>query len=482
MNTDNSLEIITKKLLIAYQNNQIEDAKNIAISMTKQFPNYNLSWKILAAIYGQSGDSEKAISFSQNAVKADPKDAEAYSNMSLILFQFRRFDEALKSCEKAIEIRPDYVEAHFNLANVFKALGKLNEAEQSFLTAIKLNPKFLGAHFNLASTFVMLNKLSQAELSYKNAIDIKPDYVEAYSNLGAILVKLDRVDEAEVNFNKAIKLNPKFSEVYFNRGILFEKLKRLDEAELNYKKATELNSNYVEAYSKLGVLLQRLNRPEEAELNYKKAIEINPNYYDAQKNLDILYQEKKLIKIIKNIKKTNSLFTEDPFKSELKVDDNLIKTLYKINSTELDYVDPGYLRYGNGRSSDYKLFNNNHTEIKNISEELSNIMKKAVGSDIFISESFFNIFKTGSGIVKHNHINSFDKNNGLINNKFSLVYYLSVGDQSGNEPGILKLFDPEIEILPTTGMIMIFPAARMHTAVYSGKTDRVMIGVNFYSI
>ena len=53
MNTENSLEINTKKLLMAYQSKQFEEAKSIAITMTKEFPNYNLSWKILAAIYAQ---------------------------------------------------------------------------------------------------------------------------------------------------------------------------------------------------------------------------------------------------------------------------------------------------------------------------------------------------------------------------------------------------------------------------------------------
>jgi len=31
-------------------------------------------------------------------------------------------------------------------------------------------------------------------------------------------------------------------------------------------------------------------------------------------------------------------------------------------------------------------------------------------------------------------------------------------------------------------MITIIPSSRMHSAVYGGKTDRVMIGVNFYSL
>ena len=66
--------------------------------------------------------------------------------------------------------------------------------------------------------------------------------------------------------------------------------------------------------------------------------------------------------------------------------------------------------------------------------------------------------------------------------KYSLVYYLSVGDQTDSEPGILKLNDPVEDILPCDGMIVIIPANREHSAVYNGKTDRIMIGVNFYSI
>ena len=60
--------------------------------------------------------------------------------------------------------------------------------------------------------------------------------------------------------------------------------------------------------------------------------------------------------------------------------------------------------------------------------------------------------------------------------------YLSVGDQNSKEPGILKLYEPNEDIRPCDGMIVIFPAGREHSAVYSGKTDRVMIGVNFYSL
>ena len=70
-------------------------------------------------------------------------------------------------------------------------------------------------------------------------------------------------------------------------------------------------------------------------------------------------------------------------------------------------------------------------------------MQKAVKSEIYIKESFFNILKANSGTHIHNHISAFDRNFGYENQKFSLTYYLSIGDQEATEPGVLKLYDPE---------------------------------------
>ena len=94
------------------------------------------------------------------------------------------------------------------------------------------------------------------------------------------------------------------------------------------------------------------------------------------------------------------------------------------------------------------------------------------------------LLRAGGGLIPHAHLSTLDKIIGLDigKQKYSLVYYLSVGDQDCSEPGILKLYDPEEEILPCDGMIVIFPAGRLHSAVYGGKKDRIIIGVNFYSL
>jgi hypothetical protein len=77
----------------------------------------------------------------------------------------------------------------------------------------------------------------------------------------------------------------------------------------------------------------------------------------------------------------------------------------------------------------------------------------AVKSEVFIYDSFFNILGAGGGSTPHRHLNELDKIIGfnLDKQKYSLVYYLSVGDQDCSEPGILKLYDPVEDILPVEG-------------------------------
>ena len=89
----------------------------------------------------------------------------------------------------------------------------------------------------------------------------------------------------------------------------------------------------------------------------------------------------------------------------------------------------------------------------------------------------------GTRTAKINYrTNSIDDLLNFNRRKLSLVYYVSVGDQNCNDPGILKFYNPDKEILPSQGMIVIFPSDIKHSAYYSGNKDRIIVGVNFYII
>ena len=327
-------------------------------------------------------------------------------------------------------------------------------------------------------------KIKDAYEALSEANKIDPKDFKVLVNLGSILFKLGKFEDAITTFKKVLKINNDNFSAYINLGTVYQKKNDFKNAELNYLKAVKINPNSQIVYNNLANTMKDLNRLDDAEINYKKALEIDPNYKKASDNLNMLLKEKKLLNMLDNDKykkKNTQTLLENPFIKTRKVEQDLVDILYKINSLELNKTEGGPL-FGNGKTTNYQLFDNNYQILNTLKEDLYEIMKEAVNSEIYIAESFFNILREDSGSFPHTHIMPFDKNNNLIKKKFSLVYYVSVGDQKSSNPGIFKLENPIEEILPTDGTIIIIPADRIHSAVYNGKKDRLMIGINFYSL
>ena len=413
------------RLLEHYQTGQYDDAEKLAVYITQEFPYHQFGWKVLGAILGQTSRISEAVNANQKSVELAPQDAEAHYNLGITLQKLGRFDEAEASYTQAIALKPGFAEPHYNLGITLQELGRLDEAEASYTKAIAFKPDYALAHNNLGVTLKDLGRLAEAQASYTQAIALKPDYAEAHSSLGVVLHMNGDIDSGLESLEKANNIDPDLQ----NNHIILAILKA--------RKALGITEFSADNISNLGYSSEQF--PQPVILN--RAIEAE-----------------------------------------------LISSLYKMKSIELSKFDNSSIsdpRFGNGKCSrDFKLFKDDSPMIKSVAEDLTIIMREVVKSDIYISESFFNIFGAGGGSTPHKHIGKLDADEYLNfgKQKYSLVYYLSVGDQNSMDPGILKLYDPSEDILPYEGMIAIFPADRKHSSIYGGKKDRVMIGVNFYSL
>ena len=259
-------------------------------------------------------------------------------------------------------------------------------------------------------------------------------------------------------------------------------LVNLAEAEANFRKAIALDQKYTQAHCNLCLILFANADFDSAIKCIEKANSINPKSKTIKLLLAIL-QARKAQKTFKvSIGNMNKRLTSNPLILRREVESELITNLYEMKLLELDKLkDPSY---GNARGSGYELFEDGRSIIKTVEKDLINIIKEAIKKNIYIDDSFFTILGDGGRVDRHNHIGDLDKDSSLNlgSQKYSLVYYLCVGDQNCKEPGILKLYGPSEDILPSEGMITIFPADRDHSVVYNGKKDRVMIGINFYSL
>jgi len=138
-------------LLEYYQNGRFSDAEKLATSISQDFPQHQFAWKMLGAIFGQTGRMIAAVDANQTAVALCPQDAEAHSNLGITLKELGRLDEAEASYTQAIGLKPDFAEAYSNLGNILRELGRLDEAEASFVQAIALKPDYSTVKHMLAA-------------------------------------------------------------------------------------------------------------------------------------------------------------------------------------------------------------------------------------------------------------------------------------------------------------------------------------------
>ncbi|WP_269606561.1 tetratricopeptide repeat protein [Prochlorococcus marinus] len=520
-------QIINQAFKFHAEGNILEAIKYYKYFIDQGFSDYRV-FSNYGGLLLSCGKPQEAELSTRKAIELKPDFADAHLNLGSILRDLGKSKEAELSTRKAIELKPQSADAHLNLGSIFKDLGKLQEAELSTRKAIELKPDLADAHLNLGNILRDLGRLQEAELSTRKAIELKPDLADAHLNLGNILRDLCQLEQAEIYQRKAIEIKPDSANAYASLGNVLRDLGKLEQAEIYQRKAIELNPDFANAYSNLGLILIDLAKSKEAEIHIIKANKIEPNSAQFKLNLAICQlalgnitssistlelaykinpkdiQIKCLLSILngRNIDKLKSLRLEKILNSQFEekldwkplvlhrpIEKELIQKLYTLKTQEASNQDR-YPRpiFGNIKGSDYDLFETKTPIIINFKKDLINILSVYFESEIFITDSFFNIIQPkdgiGGGNKIHNHLNEIDKipEIDISKQKFSLVYYLSIGDQNCLEKGKLQFHQPNQDFLPGEGMIVIFPASKLHSVSYNGKKDRVVIVVNFYIV
>ena len=81
---------------------------------------------------------KEAIADYTEAIKLNPKDAEAYYNRGNAKYRLKQYKEAIADYDKAIELKPEDAQAYYNRGFAYREVGKKEEADADFSTWAKL--------------------------------------------------------------------------------------------------------------------------------------------------------------------------------------------------------------------------------------------------------------------------------------------------------------------------------------------------------
>lgn len=273
-------------VLISFlEHGRFTEAIVLASAMTAEFPRHGFGWKMLGALLRSQGDSAGALVPMQKSVQLSPRDAQAQTNLGLVLNDLGRLKESVACHRRALAILPSFDEAHVNLGSAFLSQNRLTEAEVCYRQAVALNPNYAGAYSNLGISLFRQRRFVEAEAAYLEALRIFPEYAEAYNNLGNTLKAQSRLDEAETQFLRAIGIKPDFADAHYNLGCMGFECGNLQDAIAHFKQSLIFKPDFAKAHLNLSAVFFEMGQFGEAKKCAQKALEVDPSFAEAYANL-----------------------------------------------------------------------------------------------------------------------------------------------------------------------------------------------------
>ena len=174
----------------------------------------------LAIALAAEGNTDRAISHCEDALRIRPQDAHTHNNFGVLLLNQRRFDEAMAQFVEALRLEPGDVSATNNLGLAFFWQGRIDQAISYFRNALRTDPDYVNARLNLGLALARKRKPEQAIAELWKAFRANPRNLESLNSIGAVLIKQRRLGEAMNVLAKALAINPNDGHAHFNMAIV----------------------------------------------------------------------------------------------------------------------------------------------------------------------------------------------------------------------------------------------------------------------
>ena len=117
-------------------------------------------------------------------------------------------DEAVQHYQQALKIDPKFADAHNMLGDAFREQGKLAEAARCYRAALEHAPNLANAHYGLGVTLLERSDALNATVYFRKALALEPDFAKAHNALGFALMETGKSSEALACFQKTLSFEP----------------------------------------------------------------------------------------------------------------------------------------------------------------------------------------------------------------------------------------------------------------------------------
>ncbi len=202
--------------------------------------------------FAQKGDLNCAVAAFKQALRLDPRSAEAHFDLGLVRQSQQQPAAAISEFRLALQYDPALLEAHCALGS---SLGDPAEADAEFREALAVNPHLVCALDGVAQALVKERRYDAAIDYWRQALRIQPDAPDMQLALAAATYKAAKARQADglpaldgAGVADAIRLltdllksHPDMMAAHFTLGNIYANERRDREAADEYRQVTRLS-------------------------------------------------------------------------------------------------------------------------------------------------------------------------------------------------------------------------------------------------
>ncbi len=211
-------------------------------------PDNENGWRLLASLYFQNDDLDKAKAALEKARHFFPENAQFPVQLGALYSEKKEYEKAEKYLDEAEALADGNVENLSDIytmrANILIACGDTIAATEQYDKAIKLNPENISSMNNYAYHLACIDRdLPKALSMAEKVIEAEPDNASWLDTYAWVLFKMKNYEKALEYIDKALDAEgaDKSAEVYEHAGDIYFMNARPDEALDFWKKALELS-------------------------------------------------------------------------------------------------------------------------------------------------------------------------------------------------------------------------------------------------
>lgn len=208
----------------AYSNtDKLEESLSLLKQISNQYKDSSFYYVTLSNVLIQKNNFAEANSNLAVALRLNPQNDKAYTNLGYIQYTDKNYDAAKKNFEKAISLNPKQDFAINNLSLIAAQKEDYAKALELVEKAIEINKNEIYQN-NKAYYLINLGKLEEGKKLLDLVLEKNKNSAWAYRNLGVYFLKAKNFANANENFLKSDKIDPTVELLNYYLGLTQQSL------------------------------------------------------------------------------------------------------------------------------------------------------------------------------------------------------------------------------------------------------------------